>query len=165
MLHYRRLDTTFYSDTMFAKVKSIKDNTCFQVFFAETFFHVQPMPNKADAGRSLRVFDEDVSIPNYIVVGSAKEQTGPNSAFMKTVRQLKMKIRNTEPYSPWQNRCETTIGLLKKRWKQTIARNNVHQRIWDYSLVYDVEILSRTTRKEGDRTGYEKFTGDMPDIL
>ena len=51
---------------------------------------------------------------NYIIVNGAKEQTGPNIAFMQTVRQLKMETHNTEPYSPWQNRCETTIGLLKK---------------------------------------------------
>ena len=83
---------------------------------------------------------------------------------MQTMRQLRMKIRNTEPYSPRKNRCETTIGLLKKRWKQTIARKYVHQRIWDYALVYDADILSLTTQKEGDHTGYEKVTGDTPDI-
>ena len=32
MLQYQRLGTTFYSDTMFAKVKSLKCNTCSQVF-------------------------------------------------------------------------------------------------------------------------------------
>ena len=85
MLHYRRLDTTFYSDTMFAKVKSLKGNTCSQVFVAENFVCVQPMPNKTDAGRSLRVFDEDVSVPNYIIGDGAKEQTGPNSTFMQIV--------------------------------------------------------------------------------
>ena len=84
---------------------------------------------------------------------------------MQTVRQLKMEICNTEPYSPWYNHCETTIGILKKRWKQTIAHKNVHRQIRDYALVYDVEILSLPTRKEGDRTGYEKITGDTPDIL
>ena len=105
MMYYRRLDTTFYSDTMFSKVKSLKGNTCSQVFVANIFVQVQPMPTKSEAGRLLRVFAEDVGVPNYIVVDGAKEKTGPNSAFMQTVRQLKMKIRNTEPYSPWQNRC------------------------------------------------------------
>ena len=122
------------------------------------------MPTRADAGRLLRVFTEDVGVPNYILVDGAKEQTGTNSAFMQTVRQLKMKTRHTEPYSPWQNCCGTTIGLLKKIWQQTIAHNNVHRQIWDYALVYDAEILSQTTRKEGDRSGYEKVTGDTPDI-
>ena len=149
---------------MFVKVKSLKGNTCSQVFVAEHFVRVQPMPTKDHTGRSLRVFSEDVGVPNYIVVGGAKEQTGPNSAFMKTVRQLKMKIRNTEPYSPWQNRCDMTIGILKKRWKQTIARKNVNQQIWDYALVYEADILSLTMQKEGDRTGYDKVTGDTPDI-
>ena len=112
---------------MFAKVKSLKGNTCYQVFFANFFVRVQPMPTKADAGRSLRVFAEDVGVPNYIVVDGAKEQIGPTSAFMQTMRQLKMMIRSTEPYSTWQNRCETTIGILKKIRKQTIARKNVYQ--------------------------------------
>ena len=100
MLHYQRLDTTLYSNTMFAKVKSLKGNTCSQFFVAKHFVRVQPMPTKADAGRSLRFFAEDVGVPNYIVVDGAKEQTGPNIAFMQTVQQFKMKIRNTEPYSP-----------------------------------------------------------------
>ena len=86
MLHYRRLDTTFYSDTMFAKVKSLKGNTCSQVFFVENVVRVQLMPTKSDAGISLRVFAEDVGVPNYIVVDGAKEQTGQNSAFMQTVQ-------------------------------------------------------------------------------
>ena len=34
MLHDRRLNTTFYSNKMFAKVKSLKGNTCPQVFVA-----------------------------------------------------------------------------------------------------------------------------------
>ena len=72
MLHYQRLDTTFYSDIMFAKVKSLKGNTCSQYFVAEIFLHVQPMPTKADAGRLLRVFAEDVGVQNYIVVDGAK---------------------------------------------------------------------------------------------
>ena len=75
-----------------------------------------------------------------------------------------MKIRNTELYSTWQNGCETKIAPLKKIWKQTMAQKDVHQRVWDYALVYNAKILSQTTRKEGDSTGYEKVTGDTPEI-
>ena len=83
---------------MFTKIKSLKVNTCPKVFVVEIFVQVQPMPVKADTGILLRVFSEDVGVPNYIVLDGAKEQTGPNSAFMQTMRQLKMKIHNTEPY-------------------------------------------------------------------
>jgi hypothetical protein len=164
MLHYRRLDTTFYSDTMFSKVKSLKGNSCAQVFVADNFIRVHPMTTKSDAGPALQVLAEDVGVPNHIVVDGAKEQTGAHTDFMKTVRWLKMRWRNTEPYSPWQNKAENSIGLLKKRWKPTIAPKNVHRRVWDYALVYDAEVLSRTTRTEGDCTGYEKIIGETPDI-
>jgi hypothetical protein len=79
MLHYRRLDTTFYSDTMFSKVKSLKGNICAQVFVAENFVRVHPMTTKADAGRALQVLAEDVGVPNNMVVDGAKEQTGANT--------------------------------------------------------------------------------------
>ena len=88
---------------MFSKVKSLKGNACAQVFVTENFVRVHPMATKADAGRALQVLAKDVGVPNHIVVDGAKEQTGANTDFMKTVRWLKMRIRNTEPYSPWQN--------------------------------------------------------------
>jgi hypothetical protein len=89
MLHYRRLDTTFYSNTMFSKIKSLKGNTCAQVFVAENFVQVHPMPTKADAGRALQVLAEDIGVLNHLVVDGAKEQTGGNTDFMKSVRWLK----------------------------------------------------------------------------
>ena len=69
-----------------------------------------------------------------------------------------------EKYSPWQNRAEATIGLLKKRWRQRVTKKNAPTRLWNFALVYDAEILSRTVTKPGERTGYEKMTSDTPDI-
>ena len=45
-----------------------------------------------------------------------------------------------------------------------MTKKNVPTRLWDFALVYDVEILSRTVTKPGERAGYEKMTGDTPDI-
>jgi len=42
--------------------------------------------------------------------------------------------------------------------------NNVPARLWDYGLVYEAEIMSRTCRHDGDRCGLEILTGDTPDI-
>ena len=41
---------------------------------------------------------------------------------------------------------------------------NVPTRLWDFTLVYDAEILSQTVIRNGDCTGYEKVTGYTPDI-
>ena len=41
---------------------------------------------------------------------------------------------------------------------------NIPQRLWDYGIVYESEILSRMSRGHDDRTGYERLTGQTPDI-
>jgi hypothetical protein len=41
---------------------------------------------------------------------------------------------------------------------------SIPNRLWDWGLVYEAEILSRTSRGDGDRTGLEALTGETPDI-
>lgn len=163
-LSKKRLNCRLYSDTLFSKVKSLKQNTCAQVFVTENYVKVHPMRSKQDAGEAFREFTEDVGAPNEIVVDQAKEQVAPGSLFRKIANWVRSKLLMTEKGSGWQNRAEATIGLLKKRWRQRIVKNNVPTRLWDYALIYDAEILSRTVTKHGERTGYEKITGDTPDI-
>ena len=165
-LGYRRLNIRFYTDTLFAKVKSIKGNTCAQVFATNDigFVRVHPMASKAQAGEALRGLSEDVGVPNEIVCDGAAEQVGPKSDFYKTVNYLRTRIKRTEPYSPWQNNAESAIRELKKRWKHRMATKKIPRRLWDYGLVYESEIMSRTARGDDRRTGIERITGDTPDI-
>ena len=46
-LHRRRLDDTFYMDTLFLKVKSLNGHTCAQLITNGTFTRVYPMESKA----------------------------------------------------------------------------------------------------------------------
>jgi hypothetical protein len=41
---------------------------------------------------------------------------------------------------------------------------DIPKRLWDWGLVYEAELLSRTSRGDGDRTGIEVLTGNTPDI-
>ena len=165
-LSYRRLSTRIYSDTLFAKVTSLKGNTCAQIFTTNDigFIRVHPMSSKSQAGEALKSLAEDVGIPNELVVDGAAEQVGPKSDFMKTVNYLRTKIKRTEPYSPWQNQAESAIRELKKRWKHRMSVKKIPHRLWDYGLVYESEIMSRTARGSDKRTGMERITGDTPDI-
>ena len=165
-LSLRRLNTRFYTDTLFAKVKSLKGNTCAQVFATDDigFVRVHPMSSKSQAGEALRGLAEDIGVPNEIVCDGASEQVGPKSDFYKTVNYLRSRIKQTEPYSPWQNNAETAIRELKKRWKHRMATKRIPRRLWDFGLIYESEIMSRTARGEDKRTGIERITGDTPDI-
>ena len=55
------------------------------------------------------------------------------------------------------------IGILKSKWKKRIVRRNVPAKVWDFGLIWESEIYSRTA-KPGARTGIEVLTGETPDI-
>ena len=44
-----------------------------------------------------------------------------------------------------------------------MVRRNVPVKVWDFSLIWEGEIYSRTA-KPGARTGIEVLTGETPDI-
>jgi len=63
LLRYNCLNTTLYSETLFAKVESLKGNKCAQLFYSEGYIRVYPVASKTDAGVALQEFIEDVGIP------------------------------------------------------------------------------------------------------
>ena len=74
------------------------------------------MTSKAEAGDALSKFIQDVGIPEVVVVDGAQEQVGKGTKFNKTCKLYKIQQRQTEPYTPRQNRAEAAIGEMKKRW-------------------------------------------------
>lgn len=163
--HHRRLNTTFYTDTMFSKSKSITGNTVAQVYTdGQGFVHVDPRTSKAMAGLTLGSLVETVGIPNKIIYDGAPEQVGPNSEFQKNMRHYKIQGHQVEPYSPWQNRAEDSIRELKRRWKRRMIKRRAPKRVWDFGIVYEAEILCRMSRGHDKRTGMERITGNTCDI-
>ena len=164
-LHYRRLNFTLFSDTMFAKTKSLKGFTCCQVYAdGEGFVWADPMKSKSEAGRTLKRLIQDVGIPNKIVSDGAPEQIGPGSEFQKLMRTYDIRGHQNEAKTQKYNRAEDAIRECKRRWKQRIIRRRVPKRVWDFGIVWESEILLRMCRHGNDFTGMERVTGDTPDI-
>ena len=76
-LHRRRLDDTFYMDTLFSKVKSLNGYTCAQLITNGTFTRIYPMESKAsrNIAQVLTEFADDVGIPGTLICDMASEQT------------------------------------------------------------------------------------------
>jgi hypothetical protein len=125
--------------------------------------YVYPMVAKREAGESLDHFVNDVGIPNELVYDGAGEQVGRKSKFDQSVRHYKIGKRMIEPFSPWQNKAESGIRIIKAKCKRLMVTRKVPKRIWDFALVWIAQIYSRTEMKHG-RTGFEVITGDTPDI-
>jgi hypothetical protein len=160
----RRLKETWFADTMFSKVKSLRGNSCAEVFTNGKFIHLEPMEKKSNAGDAIGTFAEEVGVPDTLVFDGSREQCGPKTEFMKFIRRNHVNWRNTEPYSHWQNRAEDQIKEIRKKWRALRQRRKVPKRLWDYAGVHLARLSNLTAKGPNRRTAWEEITGDTPDI-
>ena len=160
----KRLNDTFYTDTMFSGIRSLRGNTCAQLFTNGKFVHIEPMDKRSEAGEALNSMIDEIGIPDKMVFDGAKEQTGKRSEFMRLIRKNRISYWQTEPYSPWQNRAEDQIREVRRRWKLMRQRKKIPTRLWDYAMVHITKLLNLTARGRNERTGQEEITGETPDI-
>ena len=84
-------------------------------------------------------------------------------------RSLIKYARNTglSPLIPnhiqWQNRCENIIGVISKKLKARRARRMIPKCVWDYHIVWEAQIYTRTVHRN-DHTPLEALTGDTTDV-
>ena len=158
----------FYTDTVIGKYKSVTNNTCAQLFANESFFaKAYPMERKSFAGAALRQFIRDYGVPEQLTFDGAAEQVKPKTEFMKNVRKYEIDYHIIEPHRPQQNRAETVIREVKKRWFRQMVKRKVPKRLWDYGIVWACEIISLTSNSAfslDGRTPMEQITGETPDI-
>ena len=105
----------WFCDTVLAKVKSLRGNGCANVFTNGKYTKVEPMVSRADAGKSLVDFTDDVGIPEILITDGAGEFTGKNTEFVKHARRMRMILRTME--QGWKNQnhaAEWEIGTLGK---------------------------------------------------
>jgi hypothetical protein len=131
-------------DVVFGDIKkSLLGNMCANVFTNGKYMKIMPMASWKEAAELLIDFTDDVGIPETLVMNGATEFTGR---------------KNQNHVAEWE------IGFLLKRWKLRMQKKNVYSRLWDYGLVYEGEMLTRMSRGDDSRSGYEQVTGETPDI-
>ena len=68
----QRLNTKFYTDTLFAKCKYIIGNNVAQIYTnGQDFVHVNTRTSKSLAGLTLENLTENIGIPNIIIYDAA----------------------------------------------------------------------------------------------
>jgi hypothetical protein len=97
-LHRRRLNDTFYMDTLFSKIKSLNGHTCAQLITNGTFTRIYPMESKSshNIAQALNEFVDDVGIPGTLICDLASEQTGKNTEVLKAVRRFHIRLLPAE---------------------------------------------------------------------
>jgi len=148
-----------YSDTMFPQVKSVNGKTCAQVYTDGLGWdHFYPMKARSEAGDTLDMFvQENQWIPQVIVTDGAMEQVG--GTWPEIRKKWGIRQRLTEPYSPWQNRAESSVYEIKKAIKRMTRRSGSPKRLWNY-LGEHVAAIRRLTAHD-----FYGLDGQVPEAL
>ena len=142
-LRYRRLPHPVFGDTLIAGTTSLQGNKYAEVF-ATSFgwSRAFPMQHKSDAHEALSLlFQRDGVPPACIVDGSLEQVKGE---FRRKLKEASCRLKQTEPYSPWQNAAEGNIRELKKGAGRKMIKSGSPKKLWDDCLVLESYIRSNT---------------------
>jgi len=157
-LKHRRLNTVMYTDTMFSKVKSLRQNTCAQIFTTDfQWTKAYPIRTKADAHLSLDSLFSRVGIPKRIIPDNAPELV--QGDFKRKLLRASVDIKPVEAYSPNQNLAETCIRELKRAYRKLMKSTNCPAVLWDFAFEYVAEIRSHTAHP------LHALQGDVPQTI
>ena len=135
MLRYRRIQSAFFSDTMFAtpKAKSTRGHSCCQVFVSDKgFVAVYPMKSQEEFQTALHWFCKQIGVPISLIVDAHKAQT--SNKVKRFCDQVGTTLRILEKGTPWANRAELYIGLLKEAVRKDMRASNSPMVLWDYAI-------------------------------
>ena len=94
---------------------------------------------------------------------NAPDQTGYDTKIQRVAKLTRMEVRTTEPYSPWQNKAESGIKIIKVKLKRRRFHRNIPKRFCYFGIVWQAEMYSRTAGKDGC-LALERLTEDTIDI-
>ena len=115
MLRYKRINSVFFTDTTFvqSKAKSLRQNTCCQVFVSDKgYVAVYPMRSQSEFQTALHWFCKQIGVPVDLIVDGHKAQK--SNAVRRFCNQVGTTLKILEIGTPWANRAELYIGLLKE---------------------------------------------------
>ena len=172
MLRYKRIHLYFYMDTFFAagkkegRGKSSRGHTCCQLFVTDKgFVYCVPMKSKGEVLKALKQFAKEIGAPDMIVLDASKEQT--KDAVRQFLNDIGTTLKVLERHTPWANKAELYIGLMKEGVRKDLKETNSPFVFWDYCLERRMMINNLTAKDLFQLHGsnaHSSLTGDDGDI-
>ena len=148
MLRYRRINEHFFMDTFFATKaagKSSRGHNCCQLFVTDKgFVYVVPMRSKSEVLQAVKQFTKEIGAPDAIVADPSKEQT--SLPLRKFCSEIGTTLRALEEGTPWSNRAELYIGLIKSAVRKDMKDSNCPLVFWDYCVERRARVNNLTAK-------------------
>jgi hypothetical protein len=129
----------FYSNTMFASVKALRNNSMGQICVHDAnFTRFIHMRTKGQAGDALLDIICGMGIPSELMTDDALEMT--KGKWKRVVDDYQVRHNIAEPYSQWQKRAEGAICELKWGVYRVIQKVKAPKHLWDYFADHQADI-------------------------
>jgi hypothetical protein len=165
-LMFRHLRTEVYTDTMFSKIISLRQNTFAQVYVTRFYWtKVYPLKKKSEAYLSLDQLHRDIGVFKTIIPDNAMELT--DGQFRAKAVHAGSIIRPIEAYTHNQNLGKSGIMELRRMYRKAMIATNSPHILWDYCLQLMAEIRLHSVLDVLDLdsdTPTTRITGDTADI-
>lgn len=147
-------------DTFFASKKggkSSRGHTCCQLFVTDKgFVYVVPMKQKGEVLQALKQFAKEIGAPDAIISDMSGEQTSKEvKAFCQDIGTT---LRALEEGTPWANKAELYIGLLKEAVVRDMKEADSPMVFWDYCLERRARIHNLTAKPSFKLHGSNAYT-------
>ena len=169
MLRYKRISEYFFMDTFFATKKagkSSRGHTCCQLFVTDKgFVYVVPMTSKSEVLQAVKQFAKEIGAPEAIICDMSGEQT--SKSLRKFCQEIGTTLRVLEEGTPWANKAELYIGLIKEAVRKDMKDSNCPLALWDYCVERRARINNMTAKdmfKLHGSNAHTALTGDEGDI-
>ena len=167
-IRYRHLNSTFFTDTMFAtkKATSTRGNTCAQIYVSDKMFvAIHPMRTQSEYLSSLKRFAKEVGVPKALVCDSHPSQKARDVKGFLTGIGTTLKVLEAE--TQHANRAELLVGMFKEATRKDLSASNSPIVLWDYCMERRALIFNCTAKKLFQLNGTNPYTatlGDQADI-
>jgi hypothetical protein len=106
---------------MFSTTKSLRGNKCAQVFTNGLGYDLfYPLKKESEVADALNEVIRSVGVPKELISDGARAEMA--GRFGEVAKEYRVKQRQTEPYSGWQNRAEACIREIKRGIKRATLR-------------------------------------------
>ena len=129
------------------------------------FVHVIPMRKKSEVPLALKMFAKEIGAPDAIICDADCEQI--SQQVRDFCHKIGTSLRVLEEGTPWANRAELYIGLVKEAVHKDLKESDSPIVFWDYCAERHARINNLTARNlfqlEG-RNAHFSVTGEEGDI-
>jgi hypothetical protein len=166
MLRYTRIKDM---DTFYATKKAGKPsraNACCQLFVTDKgFVYVVPMKKESEVLQAVKQFAKEIGAPEALICDAVKAQT--SEAMRTFYNEIGTTLRALEEGTPWSNKGELYIGLIKEAVRKDMKASKCPIAFWDYCIERRARInnmMAHNLFQLHGTNGHTTLTNDKGDI-